>query len=161
MPGLLAVIDVSFDPTLRLGELAIRWQTIGVTVALLAGLAVAALMVPEDSDAPQPAPRPLRPLRLDDMVLIVAGIVPGAVIGGRLMHAIAFWESYAAAPLSVFDPSTGSLSLLGAVIGGTLSGGYVARLVGAPLYRWADAAAVPLLLAIGLGKVAQLWGGSG
>jgi prolipoprotein diacylglyceryltransferase len=102
-----------------------------------------------------------RALRLDDMVLIVAGTVPGAVVGGRLVHALSFFDAYASRPLQTLDPSVGSLSLLGAVIGGALSGAYVARVVGAPVRRWADAAAVPLLLAIGLGKLAQLLGGSG
>jgi prolipoprotein diacylglyceryltransferase len=37
----------------------------------------------------------------------------------------------------------------------------VARLIGAPVWRWADAAAIPMLLALGLGKLAQLLGGSG
>jgi prolipoprotein diacylglyceryltransferase len=53
------------------------------------------------------------------------------------------------------------LSLTGAVIGGTLSGYYIARLIGAPVRRWGDAAVVSLLLTLGLGKFAQLLGGSG
>jgi prolipoprotein diacylglyceryltransferase len=55
----------------------------------------------------------------------------------------------------------GSLSLLGAVLGGMLGAVYVARLLGAPIGRWASAAAVPMLLVLGLGKIAQLLGGSG
>ena len=49
LPPVMAVIEISFDPLLRLGELSVRWQTIGVTVALLAALAVAALMAPDIS----------------------------------------------------------------------------------------------------------------
>jgi prolipoprotein diacylglyceryltransferase len=180
---ILAVIAVQFDPLLRIGQLTIRWQTIGVTVALLIALAVAALMAP-DIEAQRPffrrgrpdnAPRfpdapvidPLasspsvRPLRLDDMLLIVCGIVPGAVVGGRLIHGIDFWDVYAAAPLELLDPGVGTLSLLGAVLGGLASATYVARLIRAPVRHWADAAAVPLLLALGLGKLAQFLGGSG
>jgi prolipoprotein diacylglyceryltransferase len=94
-------------------------------------------------------------------VLIVLGIVPGAVVGGRLLHGLDFRDAYAVDPTRLLDPSVGSLSLLGAVLGGLLSGAYVCRLVGAPLRRWADAAAVPLLIALGLGKLAQFLGGSG
>jgi phosphatidylglycerol:prolipoprotein diacylglycerol transferase len=70
-------------------------------------------------------------------------------------------DAYAAQPLKILDPSVGTLSLTGAVLGGLVSGAYVARLLGAPVRRWADAAAIPLLLAIGLGKIAQFLGGSG
>jgi phosphatidylglycerol:prolipoprotein diacylglycerol transferase len=148
-PSALALIEIGFDPFLRLGELAVRWQTIGITFALLAALALAALVAER------------RMLRLGDMVLIVAAIVPGAVIGGRLVHALAFLDAYAAQPIKVLDPSVGSLSLLGAVLGGLISGAYVARLLGAPVKRWADVGAVPMLVAIGLGKIAQFLGGSG
>ena len=176
----LALIELDFDPLLRLGSLTIRWQTIGVTLALLVALSVAALMAPDvRSQRPffrrrEPDLRPLFPhapkvehdkrvraLRLDDMLLIIAGIVPGAVVGGRLAHALDYWSYYSSQPDKLFDPLVGSLSLLGAVLGGLLTASYVARMIDAPARRWADAAAMPLLLAIGLGKLAQLLGGSG
>lgn len=183
MTSLLAVIELGFDPLLRVGEITVRWQTLGVTLALLVALAVAALMAPavgaqrpffarrRPTSAPKfpDAPRPeadgtyavARPLRIDDLLVILAAIVPGAVIGGRLAHAVSFWDAYAADPLRLLDPALGSLSLLGAVLGGLASAVYVARLIGAPVARWADAGSVPLLLALGLGKLAQLLGGSG
>ena len=176
----LALIEFTFDPLLRLGGLTIRWQTIGVTLGLLVALTIAALMAPDvRSQRPffrrrEPDLRPLFPhaptveqakparrLRLDDMLLILAGIVPGAVLGGRLVHGLDYWSYYASQPQRLLDPTVGSLSLLGAVLGGLLTAGYVARMIDAPVRRWADAAAVPLLLAIGLGKLAQLLGGSG
>jgi prolipoprotein diacylglyceryltransferase len=176
----LALIELNFDPLLHLGGLTIRWQTLGVTGALLVALAMAALMAPDvSSQRPffrrrEPDQRPLFPhapkvehareirrLRLDDMLLIVAAIVPGAVVGGRLFHALDFWSYYSSQPLKLFDPLVGTLSLLGAVLGGLFTAAYVARVIGAPVRRWADAAAVPLLLLIGLGKLAQLLGGSG
>jgi len=181
--GLLAVITLDFDPLLPIAGLTIRWQTIGVTFALLIALAVAALMAPDVRaqrpffrrrradlrtqypDAPQVAGSPVEPsghsLRLDDMLLIIAGTVPGAVVGGRIVHGLVYWDAYAAAPQKLLDPLVGSLSLLGAVLGGLAGAIYVARLIGAPVGRWASAAAVPLLLALGLGKIAQVLGGSG
>jgi prolipoprotein diacylglyceryltransferase len=47
------------------------------------------------------------------------------------------------------------------VVGGTVTGLYVARLLEAPVGRWLHVAAVPLLLAIEGGKLAMAWGGSG
>ena len=152
-PQLLAIIELSFDPLLRIGELIIRWQTLGVLAALLAGIALASKLAVDDAVEPR--------LRIGDMALLLAAAVPGAVLGGRLIHAIAFWDAYSANPLRLFDPSVGALSLLGAIGGGLVTAGYAAHVTGAPVRRWADAAAVPLLLAIGIGKLAQLLGGSG
>lgn len=173
----IAVIALDFDPLLRLGEIGLRWQTLGVAVALLVGLGLAARGRVQGGVRPARAPRggpryppapavrgevvEALPLRLDDMGYIVLASVPGAVIGGRLVHALIFWEAYAPAPELLLDPAVGSLSLLGAVLGGALSAAYMAHLLSAPVRRWADAAAVPLLVALGLGKVAQLLGGSG
>ncbi|HUP83429.1 MAG TPA: prolipoprotein diacylglyceryl transferase family protein [Candidatus Limnocylindria bacterium] len=180
MPGFLAVIEFDFDPLFRIAGMTIRWQTIGVTIGLLIALALAALMAPNvraqrpffRRRAPDLTPhfpqaptvehaRRVRPLRLDDMLLIIAGIVPGAVVVGRAFHGLDFWSFYASQPGQLFDPSVGSLSLLGAVIGGLMTASYVARMIDAPVRRWFDAAAVPMLVALGLGKLAQLLGGSG
>ena len=156
--GLLAVIELSFDPAIRIGDLVIRWQTVGVTLALLAALGLAVLIDGRLADANGSG---RAALRLDDLVYIVLGVVPGAVVGGRLIHGLAFWEAYSVDPLRLLDASVGTLSLTGALLGGTASGVYVARLIGAPVRRWADSAVGPLLLGLGLGKLAQLLGGSG
>lgn len=147
----LAVIDVSFDRLLRLGELVISWQAMGIALAILVGLVVAALT----------GGRHAAPASAADLAYVVLAAVPGAVLGGRLMHGLVFWESYQAAPGQLLDPDLGSLSLLGAVLGGLASGGYVAHVLSRSVGQWAAAAAVPLLLALGLGKVAQFAGGSG
>ena len=101
------------------------------------------------------------PLRVSDMLPILVAIVPGAIVGGRLVHAVAHFDFYLARPAALIDPSVGSLSLLGAVLGGCLSAAYVARWMGDHLVRWADAAALPMLVVLGLGKLAMVLGGSG
>ncbi len=87
--------------------------------------------------------------------------IPGAVVGGRLFHVLDYADSYLAAPLTTLDLGHGSSSLVGAVIGGALSAAYICRLLGGSIGLWADAAAVPMLLAIGLGKLAIMLGGAG
>lgn len=143
------VIELSFDPLVLLGPLTLRWQTIGVTVALLLALALAA------RDAARP------PLSVPDLLFILIAIVPGAVVLGRGVHAVAYLEFYLARPAALIDPNAGSLSLLGAVLGACISAAYVARSLGNEVVRWADVAAGPMLIAIGGGKLAQLLGGSG
>ena len=39
-----AVLVLDFDPSFRVGDIAVRWQTLGIAVAVLAGLAWCALI---------------------------------------------------------------------------------------------------------------------
>jgi prolipoprotein diacylglyceryltransferase len=70
-------------------------------------------------------------------------------------------EAFAGGPFSLLDPAIGGLELGLGVVGGVLSAAYVGRLLGAPVGRWASSLAVPLLIAIGGGKLAMAVGGSG
>jgi beta-N-acetylhexosaminidase len=143
------VISLGFDPTLSLGPLDLRWQTIGVLVGLLIALGVVTALARG------------RGLTIEQLLLILVGIVPGAVVGGRVMHVLDYAGAYAAQPLSAFDPAVGSLSLTGAILGGTASALYVIRLLRTRADDWAAVAAVPLLVALAVGKLGQLLGGAG
>ena len=146
-----SLIEVWFDPVIEVGPLIVSWQAVGIVVSLVVALSVAAMI----------GGRQAAPTRLDDIAYISLAIIPGAVSGGRLVHAIVFWPAYSTETWRVANPELGSLSLLGAVLGGALTGGYVARLVGGSVARWATAASLPMLIGLGLGKIAQFLGGSG
>jgi prolipoprotein diacylglyceryltransferase len=146
----IAVIAFDFDPLLRLGDgLVVRWQTVALAAVLAACLIVAGLLARRVS------------LRADDLLYIAVGAVPGAVIGGRLGQLAMVPEAFRAGPLSLLDPAIGGLELGLAVVGGTLTGAYVGNLLGAPVGRWAHTLALPLLVALGGGKLAMALGGSG
>ena len=90
-----AVIELSFDPIVTVGGVAVRLETIGVALAILVGLVVAALVarrtpidVTRPADAPGPEPDELNHLRRDDLLYIAVAAVPGAVVGGRLGYAL-------------------------------------------------------------------------
>jgi len=146
----IAVIAFDFDPLLRLADgLVVRWQTVALVVTVVAALVVAGLMARRDG------------LRLDDLLFIAVAAVPGAVLGGRLGYVLLHLDYYRANASAVLDPGQGSLELALAIVGGTLSGSYVAALLGAPIGRWLRTAALPLLLVLGAGKLAMVLGGSG
>ena len=151
-----AIVTLDFDPTLYAGPFAARWETLGLAAAFLAALLVAALLARAAGRRAG-----LSRLRLDDLLFLVLAAVPGAVLGGRLVAGLDYLDYYRIQPGALLDPSQGSLSLLGAVLGATLAVAYMCRLLQAPARRWLDVAAVPLLLAIGLGKLAYLLGGGG
>ena len=164
-----AVITLQFDPTLDVGGRLVRSETlvlaavIVIAITLAASLAARANRSDDALVAATPRAVPEPRLRRDDLLYMVIGALPGAVIGGRILHGLDFYDFYfnVDTPSALLDSARGSLSLLGAVIGGTLTAGYVGWLIAAPLRRWLDVAIVPLLVAIGLGKFANVLGGGG
>jgi prolipoprotein diacylglyceryltransferase len=166
--GALGVVEVSFDPLwLSQGPLGLvlSWQGLAAAGIVFASLLVAAVAVTRyrptrAGDVPEDAPG----LRLDDLLFIAVAVVPGAVIGGRLVHGLDYAEVYASDVAAVLDPARGSLSLLGAVVGGTLSAAYIARILsgGRPDWRrWLEVAAPLLLFLIVGAKFSQFLGGGG
>ena len=151
-----AVVTLDFDPTLHAGPFAARWETLGLAAAFFAALLIAAVLARAAGRRAG-----LSRLRLDDLLFLTLAAVPGAVLGGRLVAALDYPDYYRAHPGALLDPGQGSLSLLGAVLGATLTVAYMCRLLEIPARRWLDVAAVPLLVAIGLGKLAYLLGGGG
>jgi phosphatidylglycerol:prolipoprotein diacylglycerol transferase len=145
-----AAIAFDFDPLLRLaGGLVVRWQTVALVAIIVAGLILAGLIARRDG------------LRADDLLFIAVAVVPGAVLGGRIGYVLLHLDYYGAHTAAIVDPAQGSLELSLAIVGGTLSGAYVAGLLGAPIGRWLRAAALPLLFVLGSGKLAMTLGGSG
>lgn len=155
----LAVIELTFDPILRIADLEIRVATLFLAAILLAGLLMAARI---GRRTPQVSPFvPPPSLRPDDVPFLVLGIVPGAVIGGRLEYVLIHLDYYAAHPAAIVDPSQGGLALGFAVVGGILGGIAIARLVGAPAGRWMHASALPVLFVLAAGKLAAVLAADG
>lgn len=146
----IALIAFDFDPSLRLADgLVMRWQTVALVAVISAGLVVAGLIARREG------------LRPDDLLFIAVAVVPGAVVGGRLGYVLLHLDYYRAHTVAILDPAQGSLELALAIVGGALSGAYVASLLGAPIGRWLRIAALPLLFVLGAGKLAMVLGGFG
>ncbi len=146
-----AAANLDFDPWLRLGAIVLRWEALALALVILVCLLLFGWSVR----------RTIHGVRTDDVVFVVLAALPGAVVGGRLVHGLDFLSAYSADPTALLDLGRGSLSLVGAVAGGVLSGAYVCRLLGYAPGLWLDAAAESLLLAIGLGKLSMALGGAG
>jgi phosphatidylglycerol:prolipoprotein diacylglycerol transferase len=140
----------TFDPFVQLfGDLSVRWGAIALATVVTAALILSGILARDGG------------LRGDDVVFITVGIVPGAVIGGRIGYILTH-PSLSSGDLSkVFDPTIGGLDLGLAVVGGFITGVYVAGLLGASVGRWLHVAAAPVLFAIGAGKLTMVLTGSG
>ena len=126
-----------------------RWQTVALVAIVATGLIIAGLSARRNG------------LRADDLLFIAVATVPGAVIGGRLGYLLLHLDYYRTHTEAILDPGQGSLELALGIVGGTLSGAYVAGLLGAPIGRWLRAVALPLLFVLGAGKLAMVLDGAG
>lgn len=156
----LAVIEFALDPVLRLSETSsVRYETIALAGVILVGLLVAARIASTTPSVASVDPAP--GLRIDDLVFIVVGAVPGAIAGGRLGYVLDHLEFYKANPGAILDPAQGGLTLTLAVPLGILTGAVIARLLGAPVGRWLHVAALPLLFVLAGGKLVGVLGATG
>jgi prolipoprotein diacylglyceryltransferase len=164
--AVLAVIRLDFDPTVNWLGLTVRLETLAIAAAVfvaiaLAGIGAGRMQARLDrlgaTDDAERQPR----LRRDDLILIAFGAVPGAVLGGRLGYVLIHLDYYQANPASLADPGQGSLALTTGLLLGLLGALGVARLLAAPIGRWLHVASVPLLVGLGLSKLAMMLGGAG
>ena len=156
----LAVITFSFDPVIRLTDTAsVRIETLALAAVLFVTLVIAARI-----GRLTPAVGPYVPapgLRADDLIFIVVGTVPGAIVGGRLGYVLSHFDFYSAHPNSILDATQGAFELTLAVPFAILGGALICRLVGAPVGRWMHAAAYPMLFVLAAGKLVGLLGANG
>jgi phosphatidylglycerol:prolipoprotein diacylglycerol transferase len=146
----IAVVFFDFDPYAELlGDLTARWGAIALAVVIVAALLLAGLLARAGG------------LRADDVVFVAVGIVPGAVIGGRIGYLLLHASYFGSTPGLLLDPAVGGLELGLAVVGGFITGSYVASLLGAPVGRSLHVAAAPVLIALGAGKLTMVLTGSG
>jgi phosphatidylglycerol---prolipoprotein diacylglyceryl transferase len=155
-----AVLTFSFDPLVHLGPTAsVRLETLALAAVLFLGLVLTGVIARRTPAVGPYVPAPT--LRPDDLIFIAIGVVPGALLGGRLGYVLDNLAYYKANPAAITDFSQGALSLTLAVPLGILTGAIIARLIGAPVARWMHASALPLLLVLGGGKLAGVLGASG
>jgi phosphatidylglycerol:prolipoprotein diacylglycerol transferase len=146
----IAVLTFQFDPTAHLfGDLTVRWGELVLAGVIAASLVLAGVLARRGG------------LRPDDVAFVAVGVVPGAVIGGRLGFLIVHAGFYGSAPDQLLDPSIGGMELGLAVVGGAVTGSYVASLLGASVGRWLHLGAAPVLLALGAGKLTMVLTGTG
>ncbi|HEX7592228.1 MAG TPA: prolipoprotein diacylglyceryl transferase family protein [Candidatus Limnocylindrales bacterium] len=162
---MLVAVQLNFDQTLSILGLPVRIETLGLAGAVFVVLLLAALGSGRSRVAVESVGGGVagatQKLRRDDLILIAFGAVPGAVVGGRLGYGLIHFDFYAADPRALADPGQGGFELTMAVALGAVTALAVARLLAAPVGRWLGVAALPLLIGLGLGKLAMALGGAG
>lgn len=144
-----AALAFDFDPLLHLGDGAVRWETVAIATAVFAAIVLAGFGARRAG------------LRVDDLLFVVLGIVPGAVVGGRLGYVLLHPAFFGAVPGRILDPGIGSLELTVGIVGGALTGALVALLLDGRPGPWLRVATFPTLLVLGAAKLAGVLGGTG
>jgi phosphatidylglycerol:prolipoprotein diacylglycerol transferase len=158
-----SIVIFDFDPIARFAGIEVRWQILAIAAVVLGTIllgAVIAFVAQHRRDAAEAAQVGAR-LRLDDLLFIVIAGFAGAVVGGRLGYVLLHLDYYRANTDAILDPSQGSLTLAGGLAVGVLTALLVAAVLGSPVRRWLGVAIVPLLIALGLGKLSMVLGGEG
>ena len=140
------MIEIPFDPNLHLGPLAVSWHGIFTAVGIFFGVAL-----------------PVRLLRgrvsEDDAYAIATWGVVGGIIGARLLHVFDRLDFYLREPLQILAIWTGGIAVWGAVIGGALSGYYIALRRKVAIGNTADAAVSGLGLGLAIGRIGDIING--
>lgn len=135
------MLTIDIDPTIiHLGPLALSWY--GLAVA--AGIAVGVWLTWREAAR--------RGIPTDPLGDLLIWIIPGGLIGARLLHVVDRWDFYAANPMAILAVQNGGLAILGAILGGTISGLIGARRLGLPVWPLADAAAPGVALGMAIGR---------
>ncbi len=103
-------------------------------------------------------------LTVDDLMMVVFGVVIGLIIGARLFYVVFYGDGfYWTHPLEILMTSHGGMSFHGGLVGGIVGGFIVCRRYRISAWTIADLAVIGVPLALCLGRCAnfvngELWG---
>lgn len=141
----MGTIVINIDPVIvHLGPFALRWYGLAVLAGLLAGLWLAG--------------REAKRKHLPEGLIghLAVWVIPGGLIGARLLHVIDRWPDYLANPAAALAITAGGLAIQGAIFGGLLAGLVALRRRGLSIGPVVDAAAPGLLLGQAIGRLGCL-----
>jgi len=138
------MVTINIDPIfLNTGFLHLRWYGLIVMAAIAVGLWLTA------NEAER------KGFKKDDVYGAALWVILGGLIGARLFHVLDHWQDvFAANPVRALYIWEGGLAIWGAVVGGLLAAALVAWHHGWRLPKLLDAAALGLVLAQAIGRVA-------
>lgn len=137
----LLLIDVCIDPIFfNIGSFEVGWHGLMVVLAVITGIATSMWFARGTS------------ITKEDIIGFAPWAVLGGIIGARLFHVIDCYSLYGDNPARIFEFWHG-LSILGAILGGTLAAVIYTRITHKQLGHIADVIAPALLLAVAVGRI--------
>lgn len=142
------MIEIYLDPAMfTIGPIAITWHGFFSAVGLFVGVWVCAKLAETAG------------IKADDIYAAAPFAVLGGIIGARLFHVVDRWDYYASRPLNIFLITEGGIAIYGGIIGGVIAGYLYALRAKIPAGRFADAAAIGLILGQAVGRIGDIING--
>ncbi len=142
------MINIGIDPILvTLGPFSLSWHSLFMVIAIVVGVWLPARLAAKAG------------LSRDVLLSLALWGVPGGIIGARLVHVIDYWSRYMANPGDIFAFWKGGLAIWGGILGGTLTAVIFTKIRGFPIARYADQAALGLILAQAIGRIGDIING--
>lgn len=142
------MIRIGLDPLLfNLGAFSISWHSLFMLIGIVVGVWLPARLAAKAG------------LSVETLYSLAFWAVPGGIIGARWVHVIDYWSYYAANPGATLAFWEGGLAIWGGILGGTTTGVIFAKIRGFPIARYADLAALGLILAQAIGRIGDIING--
>lgn len=138
------MFTISIDPIIiNIGHFALRWYSLILLTAITVGIWLTACEAER------------RGFRKEDIYDISIWIVIGGLVGARFFHVLDHWsDKFAANPIRALYIWEGGLAIWGAIVGGLITGAFIAWRRGWRFPKLLDAAAPGLVLAQAIGRIA-------
>ena len=135
------MLTINIDPVLvHLGPFAISWYGLAVAIGILVG----AWLTTREAVRKGLPVEPIMDLMLWSVV--------GGIVAARLLYVLDRWDFFVKNPFQILAINTGGLSIMGAILGGALTGALLARRRGLPIRRLFDTFAPGIVLGQAIGR---------
>src|SRR6266508_1217651 len=142
------MLKFNIDPILvHLGPLAISWYGLAVATGILVG----AWLTTREAAR--------KGLPVEPIMDLMVWISVGGVVGARLLYVLDRWDFFVKNPFQILAINTGGLSIMGAILGGALTGALLAWRRGLPIRRLFDTFAPGIVLGQAIGRFGCLFTG--
>jgi phosphatidylglycerol:prolipoprotein diacylglycerol transferase len=137
----LLAIEIGINPILfNIGSFEIGWHGVMVALAVIVGIGIS-LWLAKGSG-----------IKRENIYGVAPWVVLGGIIGARLFHVLDQLSYYTDHPIAIFEFWHG-LSILGAILGGTVAAAVYAKITRLPIGRLADTLTPGLILALMVGRI--------
>lgn len=144
----LLAIHIDIDPELtEIGPFLITWHGIFIALGIVLGVAVTARIAP------------WRGIPIDEIYNGAMPVVFGGIVGARLLYIFENLDNFADDPLEIFALTEGGISVLGALLGGSLATFLYVVFTRLPWARTGDIAVPGTMLGFAFGRFGDIING--
>lgn len=141
-------IHINIDPEITdIGPFLLTWHGLLTALGIVAGVAITARLAP------------LRGIPIDEIYNGAMPVVFGGIVGARLLYVIENFDDFSSDPLEIFALTEGGISVLGALLGGSLAVWLYLVFTRLPWGRTGDVVVPGVMFGFALGRIGDIING--